>query len=73
LKILSTGRLEKSLFGRDFFTAHGRINQPQENPPEDVEQDDDGPPLPCKDESEDPQQKEDMSLHVSFSPQEGQQ
>ncbi len=61
------------LFGRDFFTAHGRLNQPQEKPPEDVEQDDVCPPLPCRDESDDPQQNEDMSLHVSSFPQPGQQ
>jgi hypothetical protein len=57
----------------DFFTAHGRLNQLQEKPPEGVEQDDVCPPLPFRDESDDPQQNEDMSLHVLSSPQLGQQ
>jgi len=51
--------------------AHGCLNQPaQENRLEGEAQPDENPLLnPLSDE---PHEKEDMSLHVSFSPQEGQ-
>ena len=45
--------------------AHGHDHQPQENPPEDGEHDEESPALVCPEESDAPQQKEDMSLHVS--------
>ena len=51
--------------------AHGWLNQPaQENPLEGEAQPDENPPL--KPLSDEPHEKEDICLHVSFSPQEGQ-
>jgi len=51
--------------------AHGCLNQPaQENPLEGEAQPDENPPL--KPLSDEPHEKEDICLHVSFSPQEGQ-
>ena len=55
------------------ITAHGRENQPQEKPEEEGEHDEDrSPPTPTS-EPDGPHEKEDMSLHVSSLPQEGQQ
>jgi hypothetical protein len=51
--------------------AHGWLNQPaQENPLEGEAQPDENPLL--KPLSDEPHEKEDICLHVSFSPQEGQ-
>jgi hypothetical protein len=53
-------------------TAHGRGDQAQENPLGDGEQADACPPLKPLPEPGDPHEKEDISLEVSLSPQEGQ-
>jgi hypothetical protein len=52
-------------------TAHGCLNQPaQENPLEGEAQPDENPLLETL--SDEPHEKEDICLHVSFSPQQGQ-
>lgn len=54
------------------FTAPGRTDYPQENPPWEWEQPDDSPLLWVP-ESLEPHENEDISLQVSSSPQVGQQ
>jgi hypothetical protein len=52
--------------------AHGCWNQAQENPLGEGEQADACPPLKPLPELGDPHEKEDISLQISLSPQEGQ-
>ena len=59
------------LSSKTLGAAHGCLNQPaQENPLEGEAQPDENPLL--KPLSDEPLEKEDICLHVSFSPQEGQ-